>query len=97
MCELVRRPTALRHRRILPMSDKRETDFLAYVLGVFVIAIAGIAVGVASTNTASNGKTRPTGVAVAMPAAPATRAANQTAAGPKRLRSQEQRSQEHLL
>jgi hypothetical protein len=74
------------------MSDKRETDFLAYVLCVFVIAIGGIAVGVASTNTASNGDTRPAGVAAAMPAAVATRAANQSAEGHKRPGSQE-----HLL
>ena len=33
------------------MTDKRETDLLAYILSGFVIAISGIAVGVASTNT----------------------------------------------
>jgi hypothetical protein len=54
MCELVRRPATLSHRRILPMSDKRESDFLAYILGGFVIAIGGIAVGVASTNAVPN-------------------------------------------
>jgi hypothetical protein len=36
------------------MSDKRESDFLAYILGGFVIAIGGIAVGVASTNTVAD-------------------------------------------
>jgi hypothetical protein len=34
------------------MADKRETDLLAYILTGFVIAISGIAVGVASTNAA---------------------------------------------
>ncbi len=66
------------------MSDKRETDFLAYILGVFVIAISGFAVGVASTNTASNGDTRPAGVAAATPAPVVARAANQSAEGPAR-------------
>jgi hypothetical protein len=37
------------------MSDKRETDFLAYILGGLVIAIGGIAVGLSSTNTVANG------------------------------------------
>jgi hypothetical protein len=31
------------------MTDERETDLLAYILCGFVIAISGIAVGVAST------------------------------------------------
>jgi hypothetical protein len=30
------------------MADNRESDLLAYILGVLVIAISGIAVGVAS-------------------------------------------------
>jgi hypothetical protein len=54
MCELVRRPQAPWRRRIPAMSDRRETDFLAYILAVFVFAIGGIAVGVASTQGASN-------------------------------------------
>jgi hypothetical protein len=33
------------------MSDYRDTDLLGYILGGLVIAISGIAVGVASTNT----------------------------------------------
>jgi hypothetical protein len=37
------------------MTDKRETDLLAYILSGFVIAISGIAVGVASTNTSGGG------------------------------------------
>jgi hypothetical protein len=41
------------------MSDRRETDFLAYILAAFVFAIGGIAVGVASTHTASGGDVRP--------------------------------------
>ncbi len=36
------------------MTDKRETDLLAYILSGFVIAISGIAVGVASTNSNAN-------------------------------------------
>jgi len=32
------------------MTDERETDFLAYILCGLVIAISGIAVGVASTS-----------------------------------------------
>jgi hypothetical protein len=31
------------------MADERETDFLAYILCGLIIAISGIAVGVAST------------------------------------------------
>jgi len=34
------------------MAGHRESDILAYILGVLVIAISGIAVGVASTNSA---------------------------------------------
>jgi hypothetical protein len=37
------------------MTDKRETDLLAYILSGFVVAISGIAVGVASTNTNTSG------------------------------------------
>jgi hypothetical protein len=37
------------------MTDKRETDLLADILSGFVIAISGIAVGVASTNTSGGG------------------------------------------
>jgi hypothetical protein len=53
------------------MSDKRETDFLAYILGGFVIAIGGIAVGVASTHTVpkNTGITNQTAVTVPMGAA----------------------------
>jgi hypothetical protein len=36
------------------MTDKRETDLLAYILSGFVIAISGIAVGVASTTNNNN-------------------------------------------
>ncbi len=37
------------------MTDKRETDLLAYILSGFVIAISGIAVGVASTKYIGRG------------------------------------------
>ena len=49
------------------MTDKRETDLLAYILSGFVIAISGIAVGVASTNTSGGGIN--TSSAVSAPAA----------------------------
>jgi hypothetical protein len=49
------------------MSDRRETDFLAYILAAFVFAIGGIAVGVASTQTGSNSEAR-TGIAAVKPA-----------------------------
>jgi hypothetical protein len=90
MCELVRRPITLGRRRILPMTDKRETDFLAYILAGFVIAIGGIAVGVASTNIASNGDARPDGIAAVKPAAVAAPAASQSGDRHRRPGSQEQ-------
>jgi hypothetical protein len=31
------------------MADHRESDVLAYILGVLVLAISGVAVGIAST------------------------------------------------
>ena len=34
------------------MADHRESDVLAYILGVLVLAISGIAVGIASANAA---------------------------------------------
>jgi hypothetical protein len=37
------------------MTDKRESDLVAYILSGFVIAISGIAVGVASTNPSGGG------------------------------------------
>ncbi len=40
------------------MSDERETDFLAYILCGLVIAISGIAVGVASTSAPGPGEAR---------------------------------------
>ncbi|HLN49614.1 MAG TPA: hypothetical protein VK251_08875 [Steroidobacteraceae bacterium] len=57
------------------MSDRRETDFLAYILGGFVIAIGGIAVGVASTNKAPNSAAMTSQVAVTMPTGAAAAAA----------------------
>ncbi len=80
------------------MYDKRETDFLAYILAAFVITIGGIAVGVASTNQVPNDAgmsdqaslTAP-GEATAAPSASKTPATHQTKA--VRL----PRSQEHLL
>ena len=70
------------------MSDRRETDFLAYVLAAFVIAIGGIAVGVASTNAASNGDARPAITAV-KPAAAATKTHTRSADGHLRFGSQQ--------
>ncbi|MGO9036853.1 MAG: hypothetical protein ACLQKH_02590 [Steroidobacteraceae bacterium] len=69
------------------MSDKRETDFLAYILAAFVITIGGIAVGVASTNQVPDNAdtsdqaalTMPT-EATAAPSASKTPAAHQTKA-----------------
>ena len=87
MCELVRRPATLSHRRILPMSDKRESDFLAYILGGFVIAIGGIAVGVASTNAVPN-SAQISGQAAAAPHA------SKAPAAPKFMAASSPRSQE---
>ena len=70
------------------MSDRRETDFLAYILAAFVIAIGGIAVGVASTNAASNGDARPAITAV-KPADAATKTHTQSADGHLRFGSQQ--------
>ena len=67
MCELVRRRASPRHRRIPSMSDKRESDFLAYILGAFVVALGGIAVGVASTNAVPEGDRRSGPAAVTAP------------------------------
>jgi hypothetical protein len=50
------------------MTDKRETDLLAFILSGFVIAISGIAVGVASTNTNTSGGGNNTSSAVSAPA-----------------------------
>jgi hypothetical protein len=53
------------------MSDTRETDLLAYILSGFVIAISGIAVGVASTNTTvPNSATIPAAVTAPPPKMP---------------------------
>jgi hypothetical protein len=49
------------------MTDKRETDLLAYILSGFVIAISGIAVGVASTNSNTPGAGVGTSSAVSAP------------------------------
>jgi hypothetical protein len=51
------------------MTDKRETDLLAFILSGFVIAISGIAVGVASTNNNTSGGGSNTSPAVSAPAA----------------------------
>jgi hypothetical protein len=71
------------------MSDKRETDFLAYILAGFVVAIGGFAVGVASTNTASNGDASPAGVAAVTPATVAAPAAKRSGERYRRIGSQE--------
>ena len=70
------------------MSDRRETDFLAYILAAFVIAIGGIAVGIASTNTAPNGDARPA-ITAAKPAATATNTRTESADGHLRFGSQQ--------
>jgi hypothetical protein len=38
------------------MTDSKDSDLLAYILAGFVIAISGIAVGVASTNPAASSR-----------------------------------------
>ncbi len=43
---------------MLIMTDERETDFLAYILCGLIIAISGIAVGVASTSAPGSGDAR---------------------------------------
>jgi hypothetical protein len=53
------------------MTDKRETDLLAYILSGFVIAISGIAVGVASTNTNTSAGGINTSSALSAPASSA--------------------------
>jgi hypothetical protein len=50
------------------MTDKRETDLLAYILSGFVIAISGIAVGVASTNSNANTSSGGIGISPAVSA-----------------------------
>ena len=40
------------------MTDERETDFLAYILCGLIVAISGIAVGVASTGAPAPGPPR---------------------------------------
>jgi hypothetical protein len=70
------------------MPDRRETDFLAYILAAFVIAIGGIAVGIASTNAASNGDAR-TAISAVNPAAAATKTHAQSADGRRRVDSQQ--------
>jgi hypothetical protein len=61
------------------MTDKRETDLLAYILSGFVIAISGIAVGVASTNINTPGGALSTSSTVSAPVS-AVVAADATAA-----------------
>jgi hypothetical protein len=60
------------------MTDKRETDLLAYILSGFVIAISGIAVGVASTNSNSNANTSSGGIGIS----PAVSAPDSSAVAP---------------
>jgi hypothetical protein len=48
-CDDVRRRSHIVHRTIKRMADHRESDVLAYILGVLVLAISGVAVGIAST------------------------------------------------
>jgi len=80
------------------MPDKRETDFLAYLLGGFIIAIGGIAVGVASTNTVPVGDRFSDHTAVTAPtgAAPAPHASKAPAA-PEFTPANSPRSQEYFL
>jgi|APFre7841882630_1041343.scaffolds.fasta_scaffold05019_2 hypothetical protein len=80
------------------MADKRETDFLAYVLAGFIIAIGGIAVGVASTNTVPVGGRISDHTAVTAPtgAAPAPHA-SKAPATPKFTPANSPRSQEYFL
>ena len=48
-CDDVRRGSHIVHRTIKRMADHRESDVFAYILGVLVLAISGVAVGIAST------------------------------------------------
>jgi hypothetical protein len=53
------------------MTDSKDSDLLAYILAGFVIAISGIAVGVASTNpVASSRDGVPDQTAAAAPSPP---------------------------
>jgi hypothetical protein len=53
------------------MADHRESDVLAYILGVLVLAISGIAVGIASTTPPGVGGTNDESSAAATLQAPA--------------------------
>jgi hypothetical protein len=53
------------------MADHRESDVLAYILGVLVLAISGVAVGIASTTPPGVGGTDTDGRASAPLQAPA--------------------------
>ncbi|MGO9036733.1 MAG: hypothetical protein ACLPX1_15835 [Steroidobacteraceae bacterium] len=80
------------------MYDKRETDFLAYILAAFVITIGGIAVGVASTNQAPDNTDTSDRPALTMPTeATAGPSASKTPAAHQTKASRSSRSQEHLL
>jgi hypothetical protein len=70
-CDDVRRSCHVVHRTIKRMADHRESDLLAYILGVLVLAISGVAVGIASTTPTSVGATDNESGASTAPQAPA--------------------------
>jgi hypothetical protein len=54
------------------MADHRESDVLAYILGALVLAISGVAVGIASMTAPGAGDTDDQSSAtVTLPASPA--------------------------
>jgi hypothetical protein len=53
------------------MADHRESDVLAYILGVLVLTISGVAVGIASTTPPDVGGTDDESSATATLQAPA--------------------------
>ena len=70
-CDDVRRRSHIVHRTIKHMADHRESDVLAYILGVLVLAISGVAVGIASTTPSGVGGSDDEGRASATLQAPA--------------------------
>jgi hypothetical protein len=63
---------------MLHMTHERESDLIAYILAGFIIAISGIAVGVASTHTSDrNSESIDNKAAVTAPA-PVSAAKTQT-------------------
>jgi hypothetical protein len=70
-CDDVRRGSQVVHRTIKRMADHRESDVLAYILAVLVLAISGVAVGIASTTPGLGGADNEHGASATLDA-PAT-------------------------